>query len=79
MTSLWIVHRDSRARGALARLAGAGDESVLGAPTDPHFDSLEAPDLVLMGLSGGLERELEFAHRFGVLRAQARVDSPLRA
>jgi DNA-binding NtrC family response regulator len=64
MTSLWIVHRDSRARAALARLAGAGDDSILGAPTDAHFDSLEMPDLVLMGLSLDLEQELEFAHRF---------------
>jgi DNA-binding NtrC family response regulator len=65
MTSFWIVHRDSRARAALARLAGAGDDSILGAPTDAHFESLPMPDLVLMGLSGDLEHELEFAHRFG--------------
>jgi len=71
MTSFWIVHRDSRARAALARLAGAGDDSVLGAPTDAHFDSLEMPDLVLMGLSGDVEQELEFAHRFGARLAGA--------
>jgi DNA-binding NtrC family response regulator len=71
MTSFWIVHRDSRARAALARLAGAGDDSILGAPTDAHFDSLEMPDLVLMGLSGDLEQELEFAHRFGARLAGA--------
>ncbi len=71
MTSFWIVHRDSRARAALARLAGAGDDSILGAPTDDHFDSLEMPDLVLMGLSGDLEQELEFAHRFGARLAGA--------
>jgi DNA-binding NtrC family response regulator len=52
MTSFWIVHR-------------AGDDSILGAPTDAHFESLPMPDLVLMGLSGDLEHELEFAHRFG--------------
>ncbi len=72
MTSFWIVHRDSRARAALARLAGAGEDSVLGAPTEAHFDSLEMPDLVLMGLSGDLEQELEFAHRFGARLAGAR-------
>ncbi|MEN8181309.1 MAG: histidine kinase dimerization/phospho-acceptor domain-containing protein [Myxococcota bacterium] len=64
MASFWIVHRDARARAALARIAGAGDDSVLGSPTDSHFESLEAPDLVLLGLSGDLELELEFAHRF---------------
>lgn len=72
MTSFWIVHRDSRARAALARMAGAGDDSVLGAPGDSHFDALEAPELVLMGLSGDLERELEFAHRFGPRLARTR-------
>jgi DNA-binding NtrC family response regulator len=63
MSTLWIVHRDPRARAALARLAGAGDDSVLGSPGDAHFQSLEAPEAVLLGLSGDLELELEFAHR----------------
>jgi DNA-binding NtrC family response regulator len=64
MTSLWIVHRDARVRGALARLAGAGAEPTLGAPTDPRFQALAPPELVLLGLAGDLEPELEFAHRY---------------
>lgn len=64
MTSLWIVHRDARVRGALARLAGAGAEPTLGSPTDPRFEAMAPPDLVLLGLAGDLELELEFAHRF---------------
>jgi DNA-binding NtrC family response regulator len=64
MTSLWIVHRDARVRGALARLTGAGAELTLGAPSDPRFEALAPPELVLLGLSGDLELELEFAHRF---------------
>lgn len=64
MASLWIVHRDSRVRGALARLAGASAESTLGAPSDPRFEAIPPPDLVLLGMAGDLEAELEFAHRF---------------
>ncbi len=64
MTSLWIVHRDARVRGALARLAGAGAEPTLGSPTDPRFEAVAPPDLVLLGLAGDLELELEFVHRF---------------
>jgi DNA-binding NtrC family response regulator len=47
-----------------ARLAGAGAEPTLGAPTDPRFEAVAPPDLVLLGLAGDLELELEFAHRF---------------
>jgi DNA-binding NtrC family response regulator len=63
MTRVWIVHRDARTRGALARLVGAGVEPTLGTPTDPRFESVPAPDLVLLGLAGDFEAELEFAHR----------------
>ena len=34
-----------------------------GAPNEPLFDSAGAPDTVLLGLAGDLERELEFAQR----------------
>jgi DNA-binding NtrC family response regulator len=61
MTSLWIVHRDARQRSALARLAAASD-AVLGAPGDSHFDLAPRPDVVLLGLDGDWEPELEFAH-----------------
>jgi two-component system response regulator PilR (NtrC family) len=63
MPQLWIVHREPRIRAAIARLAGASDEAVVGAPGDPLFDSAPAPDVVLLGLSGDFEVELEFARR----------------
>lgn len=63
MTTLWIVHRDEARRRALARLAGASVEPVLGGPGDAFLDEVPAPDAVLLGLAGDLERELEFAHR----------------
>jgi DNA-binding NtrC family response regulator len=63
MATLWIVHRDERARGALARLTGTGAEAVLGSPSDPRFETVAAPDLVILGLAGDLEIELEFTHR----------------
>ncbi len=61
MPSLWIVHRTPRERSALARLAAAPD-AVQGAPGDPHFDSAARPDVVLLGLDGNWEPELQFAH-----------------
>jgi DNA-binding NtrC family response regulator len=60
---LWIVHRDERLRAALRRLAGAGDEAVLGAPDDTAFRDAPSPRVVLLGLAGDFEAELEFAHR----------------
>ena len=55
---VWIVHRDERARAALARLAGASDDALLGGPGDPHFESAEPPRAVVLGLGGDFEREL---------------------
>ncbi len=63
MNTIWIVHRDPRLRTALARVAAAPDNAVSGSPGDPLFDSAPAPDVVLLGLAGDLEAELEFAHR----------------
>ena len=63
MPRLWIVHRDARIRTALARLAAAPDDALLGAPGDPAFASAEPPDVVLLGLAAPFEAELEFAHR----------------
>lgn len=63
VASLWIVHRNEARRRALARLAGASHEPVLGGPGDAFFEEASAPDAVLLGLEGDLERELEFAHR----------------
>lgn len=63
MSTLWIVHRDSRLRAALARAAAAHESAVSGGPGDPLFDTAPAADVVLLGLAGDLEAELEFAHR----------------
>jgi len=61
MSSLWIVHRSSRQRAALLRLACAAEDAVIGAPGDPVFDAAPAPDVILLGLDGDWETELEFA------------------
>ncbi len=64
MTILWIIHRDGAKRAALARLAGAGGQQVLGEPTDSVFQTAPAAAVVLLGLAGDFEQELEFVHRF---------------
>ncbi len=64
MSTLWIVHRDPRVRGAVARLAGVEAEAVLGAPGDRLFETAGPADVVLLGVSGDFEAELEFVHRF---------------
>lgn len=63
MPNLWIVDRDPAAQTALARLAAAPESAVRGGPADPRFDTAPAPDVVLLGLEGDLEAELQFAHR----------------
>lgn len=63
MMTLWIVHRDSRMRSALARVAAAPESAISGAPGDPLFHSAPPADVVVLGLAGDLEAELEFAHR----------------
>ncbi len=63
MTSLWIVHRETRLRAGLARLCAAPEDALQAAPGDPVFDSAPAPDVVVLGLAGDFEAELEFAHR----------------
>jgi DNA-binding NtrC family response regulator len=68
---LWIVHRLTRERSALARLAGA-PESVVAAPGDPQLDMAPRPDVVLLGLEGDWEPELEFAHALRRRAPQAR-------
>lgn len=64
MPTLWIVHRDADRRAALARLSGAGEDTILGGPAERLFEGSPPADVVLMGLAGDLEEELEFAHRF---------------
>ena len=62
MPLLWIVHRDPRQRAALARLAAAPEDAVLGAPGDPQFDVVPPGEVILLGLDGDWEAELEYAH-----------------
>ena len=61
---MWIIHRDAQQRAALARIAGAGDSTYLGAPSDELFASASPADVVLLAPSGDFESELEFVHRF---------------
>jgi DNA-binding NtrC family response regulator len=72
MNAIWIVHRDPRLRSALARVAGALDDAVAGSPGDPLFESAPPADVVLLGLAGDLEAELEFAHRAAARYPDAR-------
>ncbi|CAG0973085.1 DNA-binding transcriptional regulator NtrC [Myxococcaceae bacterium] len=72
MPTLWIVHREPDRRAALARLSGAGEDTILGDPRDRLFEGSPPADVVLLGLSGDLEEELEFAHRFAPRLAGAR-------
>jgi DNA-binding NtrC family response regulator len=62
MSTVWIVHREDRARTALVRLAGSSD-AVIGRPSDPLFDAAPVADVVVLGLASDWEAELEFAHR----------------
>jgi len=62
MTQIWIVHRSERERAALERLAGEA-EAIAGAPGEARFDAVPAAEVVVLGLAGDWEAELEFAHR----------------
>jgi DNA-binding NtrC family response regulator len=64
MSSLWIIHREPQFRAALARLAAAGEAAVLAAPGDSQLEGAAPADVVLLGLAGDFEVELQFAHRF---------------
>jgi len=72
MTTLWIVHRDPLLRSALIRAAGAPEDAVCGAPGDPIFAAAPLADVVLLGLGGDLEAELEFAHQTAIRVPEAR-------
>lgn len=63
MTTLWIVHRDARTRAMLARLVGARPDTIVGAPGDRVFESARSADVIVLGLAGDFEVELEFVHR----------------
>jgi DNA-binding NtrC family response regulator len=62
MALLWIVHRDPGRRLALARLA-AEPSALIGSPTDRQFDGTGSVSVVVLGVAGDFEAELEFAHR----------------
>lgn len=72
MPTLWIVHRDAGRRAVLSRLSGAGEDTILGDPTDRLFEGSPPADVVLLGLAGDFEAELEFAHRYAPRVARAR-------
>ena len=72
MTTLWIVHRDPLLRSALIRTAGAPEDAVCGAPGDPIFAAAPLADVVLLGLGGDFEAELEFAHQTAIRVPEAR-------
>jgi DNA-binding NtrC family response regulator len=70
-STIWIVHRNSGSRAALARVAGTAPgahEIILGGPDDLVFDSAAAPQVIVLGLSGAaagaggpdFDAELEF-------------------
>lgn len=63
MAAHWIVHRNPARRAALLRLAGAPD-TLAGGPDDRHFEEATAPRIVLLGVHGDFEAELDFAYRF---------------
>ncbi len=61
--TLWIIHRQAHHRNLLARLAGAGQGTVLAGPEEDIFESLSAGDRVLLGVSEDFEAELAFVGR----------------
>ena len=64
MLSIWIIHRDPKDRAAIARIAGVDERAVLASPTDRVLSGAEAPTVVVLGLSGDFELELDFVQRF---------------
>jgi DNA-binding NtrC family response regulator len=71
MPATWIVHRDARLRGPVARLAGAEPDALLGGPADASFERAASPDVVVLAVVGDFEPELEFAHRHGARHPDA--------
>jgi DNA-binding NtrC family response regulator len=63
MPSIWIIHRETRSRSAIARLAAAGETAVLAGPADPALASAPAADVVVLGVVDDCESELQFVHR----------------
>ncbi len=64
MPTLWIVHRSPEVRAALAALVADAADSVLGRPTDRLFETVAAPDAVLLAWREQPDLELDFALRF---------------
>jgi DNA-binding NtrC family response regulator len=63
MNELWIVHRDASVRAALGRLAAGDRPAREGSPLDEAFDRAPPAEVVVLGVAGDLEPELEFARR----------------
>lgn len=72
MLTIWIIHRDANRRAALARIAGAGDNTLIGHPSDDIFASAAPADAVVLAPSGDFELELQFAHRMAPRRSDSR-------
>jgi DNA-binding NtrC family response regulator len=72
MASLWIVHRNPLRLAALRHLTGPEEDCLAGSPAAAEFRDADPPRVVLLGLAGDLEAELEFAHRQSVRAPRAR-------
>jgi DNA-binding NtrC family response regulator len=68
---IWIVHRDARWRDALRRLVG-GAPAWVADPTDPSsLRHAPFPRVIVLGVGGDFEAELEWAHRAAAHLARA--------
>jgi len=70
LRTIWIIHRDPLQRAALARIAAAGDNTLLGGPADRVFETAPAADCIVLGVCDDFELELDFAFRISA-RLQA--------
>ncbi len=71
MPTLWIVHREERARSAWVETLG--EPLASGHPGDLRtFAEAATPAVVVLGLAGDFEAELEFAHRHAARLTETR-------
>lgn len=63
MSTVWIIHRDTRSRAAMARLAAVGETAVQAGPGDPMLADAPPADVVVLGVGEDCENELQFVHR----------------
>ena len=60
---VWVLHRSPARRAMLVAMARLRPPPFADSPAGLALDGLPAPDVVVLGLAGDLELELEFAHR----------------